>query len=153
MERYSPKAGAWRVWRPHEHQKVHGPQNCHHCPLFPPTDRALSLHSLSPTSLLSLPFPGPRPRIKAPPQRRLLGSAPTFQWPQPQALALPLLTPASSLLVPFHPAPRSTHDLVAMDGWLYAVGGNGRQFQPQLHPEVQPEDQQVGGRVLHVHAA
>lgn len=23
-----------------------------------------------------------------------------------------------------HPFPRSTHDLVAMDGWLYAVGGN-----------------------------
>lgn len=23
-----------------------------------------------------------------------------------------------------YPTPRSTHDLVAMDGWLYAVGGN-----------------------------
>lgn len=27
-------------------------------------------------------------------------------------------------LTPACPAPRSTHDLVAMDGWLYAVGGN-----------------------------
>lgn len=28
------------------------------------------------------------------------------------------------LLLSFRPVPRSTHDLVAMDGWLYAVGGN-----------------------------
>ncbi|XP_044092806.1 kelch-like protein 17 isoform X3 [Neovison vison] len=32
-------------------------------------------------------------------------------------------------------------------------GGQRWQLQPQLHREVQPEDQQVGGRVLHVHAA
>ncbi|KAM7099971.1 kelch-like protein 17 isoform 2-T2 [Molossus nigricans] len=32
-------------------------------------------------------------------------------------------------------------------------GGQRWQLQPQLHREVQPEDQQVGGCVLHVHAA
>ncbi|XP_037599390.1 kelch-like protein 17 isoform X1 [Cebus imitator] len=39
-------------------------------------------------------------------------------------------------------------------GWL-AVCGRGQrwQLQPQLHREVQPEGQQVGGRLLHVHAA
>lgn len=34
-----------------------------------------------------------------------------------------LLACASGLLLPIQ-LPRSTHDLVAMDGWLYAVGGN-----------------------------
>ena len=38
--------------------------------------------------------------------------SPFWSW----AILLPSL--------PFHPAPRSTYDLVAMDGWLYAVGGN-----------------------------
>lgn len=34
-----------------------------------------------------------------------------------------LLACPSGLLLPIQ-LPRSTHDLVAMDGWLYAVGGN-----------------------------
>ncbi|XP_037002863.2 kelch-like protein 17 isoform X1 [Artibeus jamaicensis] len=39
-------------------------------------------------------------------------------------------------------------------GWMAVCRGGQRwQLQPQLHREVQPEDQQVGGCVLHVHSA
>lgn len=40
---------------------------------------------------------------------------PALRPPHPQPGPLPL---------PVRPAGRSTHDLVSMDGWLYAVGGN-----------------------------
>lgn len=59
----------------------------------------------------------------------LLGTRGSFPSPVP---VVPLFAPHSfglSLDLPLgltltYATPRSTHDLVAMDGWLYAVGGN-----------------------------
>ncbi|XP_048639532.1 kelch-like protein 17 [Marmota marmota marmota] len=44
-----------------------------------------------------------------------------LQWICPHPVAPPVVPPTQLIWLPI---PRSTHDLVAMDGWLYAVGGN-----------------------------
>ncbi|KAK2502250.1 hypothetical protein MC885_020794 [Smutsia gigantea] len=110
VERYNPKASAWESVAPMNIRRCAGPHSAgQECP--PVTTTVEAQQPCDPTHRGSSRDPAHRQVTPAP-----RGS---FLGPTPR----PCGSTCGALLTrPL--APRSTHDLVAMDGWLYAVGGN-----------------------------